>query len=104
MRADIHHSPSFALARLELSGGEQVRVEAGAMPAHSKGHQLEAKMEGGLMKSLKRSMLGGESMFVSTFTAPSEGGWLDENTRLDAGGVYQKAGGGRCALHTACLS
>ena len=89
MRAEIHHSPSFALARLELSGGEQVRVEAGAMAAHSKGHQLEAKMEGGLMKSLKRSMLGGESLFVSTFTAPSEGGWLDVAPRLP-GDVFTK--------------
>jgi uncharacterized protein (TIGR00266 family) len=82
MRAEIHHSPSFALARLDLAGNEQVRVESGAMAAHSPGHQLDAKMEGGLMKSLKRSVLGGESLFVSTFTAPSEGGWIDVAPRL----------------------
>src|SRR3954451_22319300 len=89
MRAEIHDSPSFALARLDLAGGEQVRVEAGAMAAHSKGHQLEAKMEGGLMRSLKRSMLGGESLVVSTFTAPPEGGWIDVAPRLP-GDVFTK--------------
>lgn len=89
MRAEIHHSPSFALARLDLDGGESVRVEAGAMAAHSKGHELEAKMEGGLMKSMKRSLLGGESLFVSTFTAPPEGGWVDVAPRLP-GDVFTK--------------
>src|SRR4051794_7304326 len=82
MQAEIHHSPSFALARLTLGGGEQARVEAGAMAAHSPGLELEAKMQGGLMKSLKRSVLGGESLFVSTYTAPPEGGWLDVAPRL----------------------
>ena len=50
--------------------------------AHSMGISLEAKMEGGVMKSLKRSVLGGESLFVSTYTAPSEGGWVDVAAKL----------------------
>src|SRR3954451_11901592 len=82
MRAEIKHSPSFALAHLELSGGEQVRVEAGAMAAHSPGLELDAKMQGGLMKSIRRSVLGGESLFVSTYTAPAGGGWIDVAPRL----------------------
>ena len=56
-----------------MSGGEQLKVESGAMMAHSIGMALEAKMEGGALKSLKRSVLGGESLYVSTFTAPAEG-------------------------------
>ena len=93
MRAEIHHSPAFALARLDLAGGEQIRVEAGAMAAHSPGHQLDAKMEGGLMKSLKRSVLGGESLFVSTFTAPPEGGWIDVAPRLPGDAFTQQVEG-----------
>ena len=50
--------------------------------AHSMGISLEAKMEGGVMKSLKRSVLGGESLFVSTYTAPAEGGWVDVAAKL----------------------
>jgi uncharacterized protein (TIGR00266 family) len=77
MQTEIRHSPAFALARLTLAGGEEVRVQSGAMAAHSAGVELEAKMEGGLMKSLKRSVLGGESLFMSKYTAPSQGGWVE---------------------------
>lgn len=38
---------------------------------------LDAKMEGGLMKGLKRSMLGGESLFITRATAGPGGGWID---------------------------
>lgn len=59
-----------------------MRLEAGAMVAHSVGMQLEAKIEGGLFKGLKRSVLGNESLFVSTFTAPESGGWVDVAAKL----------------------
>lgn len=52
------------------------------MMAHSVGLQLEAKMEGGMLKSLKRSVLGGESLFISTYTAPAQGGWVDVAAKL----------------------
>ena len=47
------------------------------MIAHSDGVQLEAKSEGGIMAGLKRSVLGGGSFFVTTYTAPPQGGWVD---------------------------
>jgi uncharacterized protein (TIGR00266 family) len=78
----IRHSPSFAVARCALDGGERVRAESGAMMAHSPGVQVEGKMEGGLMKSLKRGVLGGESLFITTFTAPAGGGWVDVAANL----------------------
>lgn len=77
MQTEIRHNPGFALARITLSGSETIRLQAGAMVMHSEGLELEAKMEGGLMKSLKRSVLGGESLFVSKYTAPASGGWVD---------------------------
>lgn len=77
MQTEIRHSPAFALTRITLSGGEEVRVQGGAMAAHSAGVELEAKMDGGLMKSLKRSVLGGESFFLSKYQAPSTGGWVE---------------------------
>ena len=82
MRVDIRHSPSFALARLDLDEGEVARVESGAMAAHSGDMHLDAAMQGGLVKSLRRSVLGGESLFVSTYTAPAGGGWVDVAPRL----------------------
>ena len=71
MEIETRHTPSFGVARSLLGGGEVIKVEAGAMMAHSPGVELEAKMEGGLLKGLKRSVLGGESLFVTTFTAPA---------------------------------
>ncbi|WP_280401893.1 TIGR00266 family protein [Nocardia carnea] len=77
MKVELRHNPSSTVARCVLAGGEPVRVETGAMVAHSAGVTLEAKAEGGILAGLKRSVLSGESFFVSTFTAPANGGWVD---------------------------
>lgn len=60
-----------------MAGGEPVRVESGAMLATSYGVTVEARMHGGLLKSLARATLGGESFSVSTYTAQQHGGWVD---------------------------
>jgi uncharacterized protein (TIGR00266 family) len=77
MEVQLRHDPSFTVARCILGGNELVRVEGGAMIAHSAGVQLEAKAQGGIMAGLKRSVLGGGSFFVTTYTAPAQGGWVD---------------------------
>jgi len=77
MQIQTRHNPSFTVGRMFLAPGESVRVQSGAMIAHSAGVALAAKIEGGLMAGLRRSVLGGESLFVSTYTAPAEGGWVD---------------------------
>src|SRR5690606_31275750 len=71
------HTPSFGVARLVLAPGEPVQVESGAMLATSYGVQMEARAQGGLLKSLARAALGGESFYVVTYTAPQQGGWVD---------------------------
>ena len=45
--------------------------------ATSAGVDVTASTQGGVMKGLKRSLLGGESLFVTTYTAPASGGWVD---------------------------
>ncbi len=82
MEIATRHTPAYGVARLTLTGGEQVRVEGGAMMAMSDGVTLSAKAEGGVMKSLKRAALGGESFFVTTYTAPPQGGFVDVAARL----------------------
>ncbi|MEU2255052.1 TIGR00266 family protein [Nocardia xishanensis] len=77
MKVQLRHNPASTVARCFLSGGEPMRVESGAMVAHSAGVTLQAKAEGGILAGLKRSVLSGESFFVSTFTAPPQGGWVD---------------------------
>jgi uncharacterized protein (AIM24 family) len=77
MKVEVRHNPSFTVARCHLAPGEPVRVEGGAMIAHSAGVQLESKAQGGILKGLSRSLLGGGSFFVTTYTAPAHGGWVD---------------------------
>jgi uncharacterized protein (TIGR00266 family) len=78
----VRQGPAYGVARLGLGPNEQVRVESGAMMAMSTGVTLASKAEGGIMKSLKRAALGGESFFVSTYTAPAQGGFVDVAARL----------------------
>lgn len=77
MNVEVRHRPSFAVARVTLSPGEQLRAESGAMMATSAGVTIESSTQGGVLKGLKRSVLGGESLFITTFTAPPSGGWVD---------------------------
>lgn len=82
MQVNIRHSPSNAVARCELAGGEVIKVQPDAMIAHSPGVLLTAGADGGVMKGLKRKVLGGESFFITTYTAPSGGGWVDVAAHL----------------------
>ena len=74
MDIEILYKPSYSLGVLKLAGGEQVRVEGGAMVSMSAGITIETKAAGGILKSLARSMLGGESFFQNVYQAPSQGG------------------------------
>jgi uncharacterized protein (TIGR00266 family) len=73
MQVDIQASPSFAMGTIRLGAGESVKVEAGAMAAMSAGVEIQTASTGGLLGGLKRSMLGGESFFINTFTATTGG-------------------------------
>jgi uncharacterized protein (TIGR00266 family) len=59
---------SFALAVLQLAPEQSIQAEAGAMVSMSANIELQSQMKGGLMGALKRAV-GGESAFISTFTA-----------------------------------
>ena len=77
MEIQLRHNPSFSVARAILGPSEAIRAESGAMMAMAADLNLDAKIEGGLMKGLKRSVLGGESLFMTTATASAHGGWID---------------------------
>jgi uncharacterized protein (TIGR00266 family) len=74
MEIYVQHRPSYALAVGRLEPRERIQVEAGSMVGMSSGVQVETKARGGLLKSLARSMLGGESFFINTYQAPAQGG------------------------------
>ncbi len=65
---EVQHQPSFSMAIVSLQPEQSIQAEAGAMVAMSANVELQSQMKGGLMGALKRAA-GGESAFVSTFTA-----------------------------------
>ncbi len=69
----ILHQPSFALAVLRLEAEQSIQAEAGAMVSMSGNIELQSQMKGGVFGALKRAV-GGESAFVSTFTARGAAG------------------------------
>jgi len=73
MDIDIAYSPAYAIARVRLAEGESAKGEAGAMMAMTPSVGIATSTQGGIMKGLKRSVLGGESFFMNTFTANGPG-------------------------------
>jgi uncharacterized protein (TIGR00266 family) len=74
MKVEVLYQPAYAIARVTLANGEQVRAESGAMISMDGHVQIETKATGGFLKSLGRSVLGGESFFQNTFTSNADGG------------------------------
>lgn len=73
MRFEVSYRPSHALGTAYLDAGESVRAEAGAMVSMTRNVGVDTSMSsrraGGLLKSLKRGLLGGESFFTNLYTA-----------------------------------
>ena len=73
MKVDVRYQPAFALAFVELDADESIQVEAGAMVGMSPDLKLITEARGGLFKSLTRSIFGGESFFLNSYTARKAG-------------------------------
>ncbi len=74
MQTEILYRPSYSLAKVALSPNEKIRTEGGAMVSMSADLSVETQARGGLLSSLARTVLGGESFFLNTYTASSAGG------------------------------
>ncbi|MBA7701724.1 hypothetical protein ES703_110469 [subsurface metagenome] len=82
METKILYKPSYSMAQVTLSSGEEIRAEAGAMVSMSDEVSIETKMKGGFLKALSRSVLGGESFFMNTYKAPNNDGQINLSTPL----------------------
>ena len=69
MQTEISYSPAFAMATVHMDPGEAVKAQAGAMMAMTPSVEIQTSTKGGVLKGLRRSVLGGESFFMNTFTA-----------------------------------
>ncbi len=82
MEIEIRHAPVFAVATVTLGPGEGIRAEAGAMMSMTPDTTIETGAQGGFLKSLARSVAGGESFFTNVFTAGGGGGVVQLVTGL----------------------
>ena len=73
MQFDIAHQPSYAIVTARLDPGESLQTEGGAMVSMDGGIEIETKATGGFLKSLGRSVLGGESFFMNTYRTETGG-------------------------------
>ncbi len=74
MRHEVKYSPAYALALIDLDAGEKIQAETGAMVSMSSTIEMETSARGGVLSGLRRSVLGGESFFVNTFSAAQQPG------------------------------
>src|ERR1043165_7946594 len=62
--------------QIQLQRGEEIYAEAGAMLYMGPGIDLQARMQGGIVKGLMRKFLAGESLFMSVFRCDGATGRL----------------------------
>lgn len=64
--------PSYALLKVSLMPGESITAEPGAMVLMRGSIKVQTGMSGGLLPSVMRSLLGGESIFLNRFVAQGD--------------------------------
>ncbi len=74
MQVDIKYRPSYSLGIVKLDPQEELQVEGGSMVSMSADIIIQTKARGGVLKSLGRALLGGESFFQNTYKAGPNGG------------------------------
>ena len=73
MKVEVLYRPSYSVAQVSLDLEEEIQVEGGAMVGMSSDIQMETHAQGGVLKSLSRAVLGGESFFINTYKGKSQG-------------------------------
>ncbi len=70
MKYEIKYQPSYSLLEVELENGEQITGEAGALTYMSPNIDVRTRTrEKSILGSLKTSIFGGQSLFVTDFVS-----------------------------------
>ncbi len=73
MQSEILGKPSFAYMNIDLEPGESIVAEADAMSSMAADLDMKASLNGGFFSAIAKGVLGGESLFVNTFTNNTDG-------------------------------
>ncbi len=70
MKYEIKYDPSYSMLVVDLEAGERITGEAGALTYMTPNINVETRTrEKSILGTLKTSLLGGQSLFVTDFTA-----------------------------------
>ena len=72
MKTTIVGNPDYGELNVVLGPGEQFHSESGAMSRMSSGIEVKARLMGGFFRSIIRKLFGGESFFISEYTASKD--------------------------------
>jgi uncharacterized protein (TIGR00266 family) len=67
MISQINGAPSFAHIHIDLSPGESIIAEAGAMASMSSEIDMQTRFNGGFFRAVLKRVLGDESLFINEF-------------------------------------
>jgi uncharacterized protein (TIGR00266 family) len=70
MEFNISGNPAYGDLTIALAPGESFWSEGGAMSRMSSHMELQTRLVSGFLKSAVRKLVGGESLFISEYTAP----------------------------------
>ncbi len=68
MKYSVRYKPAFAAIFITLNSGESITAEAGAMTSMDGQLTIKTEFSGGFFPALLKKFLGGESLFVNTFS------------------------------------
>lgn len=74
MKYEIQHNGAGSILSVELEKGEAFKAAAGSLMGKSSTINLEGTVEGGPLAALKRSLLGGGTLFFETLMATESHG------------------------------
>lgn len=102
MEFQIKNSPDYASLHVVLNTGEKIITERGAMMGMSPKLDLQTNMKGGLLGAAKRA-LGGESIFLNTYTATGTGQRLDVAPAMPGDLRHMRLDGGALNVQSGCF-
>ncbi|MBI3924227.1 MAG: TIGR00266 family protein [Armatimonadetes bacterium] len=76
MNAELVGNPDFGFIKFVLNQGERLLVESGAMAAMDTDIGVQAQMMGGIVPSVMRRLLAGESLLMGEYSSKRDGSRL----------------------------
>ena len=98
----ILYRPSYSLAEVQLNPEQKITVEGGSMVYMSPNLEILTEAKGGVFGALKRSVLGGESFFMNTYTSRGGPGVIGMAPPLSGDVIYRELNGETLFVTSGC--